>query len=121
MHPTCYACIDIIKANLSTPSAEVKIYTNQPAQSGLLVEMSGASSPQTPGDYERRIVRVMSISESEGHGTNELPAATEQEALECIKDSLAAGEGETDYDASVTHVFIVLGASVSTSSIKTLY
>jgi hypothetical protein len=38
--------------------------------------------------------------------------AAEDEAIELIKESLAATEGETDYDASVTHAFIVLGASV---------
>jgi len=44
--------------------------------------------------------------------TEELPA-TEEEALQLIKEALNAPESETDFDVTGTHVFIVLGASVS--------
>ena len=38
----------------------------------------------------------------------------EETALELIRESLASAvDGETDFDASATHVFVVLGASVS--------
>lgn len=51
--------------------------------------------------------------EDHGHDRSASSTALEDEAIELIKESLAASEGETDYDASVTHAFIVLGASVS--------
>jgi len=44
---------------------------------------------------------------------SEIQSATEEQALEMIKESMQAAEGESDYDASATHIFIVLGASVS--------
>jgi len=38
---------------------------------------------------------------------------TDEQALEMIKESLHGGaDGESDYEANVTHVFVVLGASV---------
>lgn len=45
----------------------------------------------------------------------ELSTVTEEQALEEIKTSLELA-AETDYDPVVTHVFIVLGASVSSDS-----
>lgn len=38
---------------------------------------------------------------------------TDEQTLEMIKESLHGGaDGESDYEANVTHVFVVLGASV---------
>ena len=42
-----------------------------------------------------------------------MAVACEEQAIELIKESLAEAETESDYDSSVTHAFIVLGASVS--------
>lgn len=47
----------------------------------------------------------------------------DEQALELIKESLAEAEAETDYDydSSVTHVFIILGASVGFFSFSTSF
>lgn len=38
---------------------------------------------------------------------------SEEQTLKMIKESLHGGaDGESDYEANVTHVFVVLGASV---------
>jgi len=66
-----------------------------------------------PNKSKRRTIRLLSESSASGPGILEQSVATEDEALDLIKESLASAAGDTDFDASGTHVFIVLGASVS--------
>ena len=51
--------------------------------------------------------------ELSGVDENAMAVAYEEQAIELIKESLAEAEAESDYDSSVTHAFIILGASVS--------
>jgi len=57
------------------------------------------------------MVRLLSDSHAPTQSDLEQACATEEQALELIKESLSAAEGETDFDSTGTHVFIVLGAS----------
>lgn len=70
-----------------------------------------ADNPSEPVGTPRRTIRL--LSDSHAPTTQELEMASEEQALELIKESLTATDGETDLDFDVTgtHVFIVLGAS----------
>ena len=59
-----------------------------------------------------RLLSECSVSH-EDHDDSMASMNTEEQAIELIKESLAAAtDGETDSDFSVTHAFIILGASV---------
>jgi hypothetical protein len=66
--------------------------------------------------HEHHCIRLLSecsVADHDHDNDSLLSMTTEEQAIELIKESLVASEGETDYDASVTHAFIILGASVS--------
>jgi len=64
--------------------------------------------------HQHHCTRLLSECSGSHEDNNESLASisTEEQAIELIKESLAATEGETDSDFSVAHAFIVLGASV---------
>ena len=65
---------------------------------------------------QRNTVRSSNVPEGPSSQMSEIISEVEQ-GLELIKESLVAiGDSEeTDFDASITHVFVVLGASVGYS------
>ena len=66
--------------------------------------------PRKPTLYPKPQRKHSIISDSENESDEDVVPATDEQAMEMLKESMVE---EEDYDPQVVHVFVIMGASVS--------